>query len=367
MTEPIGLTYLDPPSQGRSSRRIKGLDVLRGLAASAVVVYHYTFDFQRVLGHRNGSPLFSFKYGSLGVQLFFIISGFVIFMTLNRCRTSTDFVRSRFSRLFPPFWCALALTAIVLHFCPIPKRSASLPRIAVNLTMVPGLFGVGTIDPVYWTLQVELLFYGMMLLLFATGHLRRAIWFMLGLLAFSLLLKFVLTPTFPLLAHHHGLVAARQKLREILILDYAAAFLVGMVIYENRESPRWWHGLVVAICLGYTFAFSPRLDFWTMIAFGALVYLAAHDWLGALENRVFLYLGFISYSLYLTHQNIGFVVIRALEDKGLSPNTAMLVAVATALLIATAMAYGVEQPALRLLRKRRPAIARREMPQPVPL
>ena len=85
------------------------LDALRGIAAFSVVLFHYTARYDSIYGHSN-RLLFKFNYGHLGVNLFFIISGFVIFMTLDRTKSVIDFVVARFSRLYPAYWTALALT-----------------------------------------------------------------------------------------------------------------------------------------------------------------------------------------------------------------------------------------------------------------
>src|SRR5262250_3203475 len=75
--------------------RLEELDVLRGLAALAVVVFHYSGHATRYF---TGFP-FHFTVGLHGVELFFVISGFVIFMTLERTARLRDFAVSRFSRL----------------------------------------------------------------------------------------------------------------------------------------------------------------------------------------------------------------------------------------------------------------------------
>src|SRR5437867_8608517 len=64
--------------------RIAELDGLRGIAALSVLLFHYTSKFGELYGHQNPPPL-EFGYGgTLGVQLFFMISGFVIMATLDR-------------------------------------------------------------------------------------------------------------------------------------------------------------------------------------------------------------------------------------------------------------------------------------------
>ena len=84
------------------------LDALRSLAAVAVVVYHYTHAFDQSQYFPGYPPAwFSFGAGRYGVQMFFVISGFVILMTIGRVKGVGDFAYARFSRLYPPYWASL--------------------------------------------------------------------------------------------------------------------------------------------------------------------------------------------------------------------------------------------------------------------
>jgi peptidoglycan/LPS O-acetylase OafA/YrhL len=86
----------------RDGSRLTQVDGLRAIAALSVVLFYYTTGFDQVFVH--STPLaFNFPLGYLGVQLFFIISGFVSFLTLDAARTPTGFVVSRFSRLYPTY------------------------------------------------------------------------------------------------------------------------------------------------------------------------------------------------------------------------------------------------------------------------
>src|SRR5262245_55208370 len=84
------------------SGRFLELDVLRGLAAMTVVFFHFSRHGTRYF---EAYP-FDFWPGEFGVHLFFTISGFVIYFTLERSRTVGDFLFSRFSRLYPAYWAA---------------------------------------------------------------------------------------------------------------------------------------------------------------------------------------------------------------------------------------------------------------------
>ncbi len=145
------------------------LDFLRIIGAVAVLFYHYT---ARQHGAWGVAPSDEFPilsgfaaYGFLGVHLFFLLSGFVIFFSTEG-RTVGQFVAARVSRLYPAYWAAVILTSILLvYIAPQLGRNLSLTQILTNLTMVQSFFGVAHVDGVYWTLPVELLFYTMIALL----------------------------------------------------------------------------------------------------------------------------------------------------------------------------------------------------------
>jgi len=137
------------------------LDLLRFLAALAVVFFHYTFLNAVISKEIPTYPFLDdfFKYGYLGVELFFIISGFVILLTTIN-KSPVEFVISRVTRLYPAFWIALSLTTIsILIFIADDLKGLSFNKFLLNLSMIPEYLGTENIDPVYWTLQVEIKFY----------------------------------------------------------------------------------------------------------------------------------------------------------------------------------------------------------------
>ena len=108
---------MEPPLK-RPSDRLQELDVLRGLAALSVLCYHYTTHYKDLFSP-SGPVLFNFAWGNCGVQIFFIISGFVILMTLEKTQRPMDFIVSRFSRLYPCYWAAVILTFIAVKLFPV--------------------------------------------------------------------------------------------------------------------------------------------------------------------------------------------------------------------------------------------------------
>src|SRR5262245_16928724 len=143
--------------------RLYVLDGLRLIAALMVVSWHLVAGHASQAWGADTSVLFApihgiSRYGWLGVELFFLISGFVICMS-SWGRSVGGFAISRIARLFPAYWVAVALTAATLALWPVYQQPLSTIDTLANLTMVQELFGVGYLDLSYWTLLVELVFY----------------------------------------------------------------------------------------------------------------------------------------------------------------------------------------------------------------
>src|SRR3954469_20914606 len=146
-------------------RRLAVLDGLRLCAALGGGAYHYTaFDSggRRAWGnHPAGEfpPLSRVtSYGCLGVELFFLISGFVICMSCWG-KDLGAFFRSRVTRLFPAYWVAVAITFVVSRIWWAQYHRTPVTDAALNLTMLQEPLGAAAVDGVYWTLWVEASFY----------------------------------------------------------------------------------------------------------------------------------------------------------------------------------------------------------------
>lgn len=134
--------------------RVKELDSLRGIAAILVVIFHFTMDQQGT------SHLFTL--GSTGVDLFFIISGFVIFMSLLKIRDSKSFIINRVSRLYPTYWACVTFTFILISITAAydpTVRHVSFGHYLANMTMFQHFFLISDIDGPYWTMIIEMMFY----------------------------------------------------------------------------------------------------------------------------------------------------------------------------------------------------------------
>lgn len=329
---------------GAHTARLVEVDALRGIAAVAVVLFHYTTRFVELYAPTTG-PSLAFPQGHYGVNLFFVISGFVIFMTLERTRTALDFVVSRFSRLFPVYWVAIAVTFAVTSTFGLPGKEVTGLQAWGNTLMLHGFLGIPHVDGVYWTLEVELLFYTAMLLLMMRGQLTRVHWLLWALL--------VLRLVYHLSATWFG-VHLSWTVSRLLILSFIPWFALGICIYQatlgqRKADPREWRATLIAAlaCLAV-------VDHWALALLAAvlamLVWGAASGRLPWLAHPVLVFFGTISYPLYLVHENIGWVVQRGVLAHQLPFDVGVGVAFATSVALAAALTYTVERPAMRAIR-----------------
>lgn len=122
--------------------RVPALDLLRLLAALGVVLFHYAYRGAAAEGFTTVSlPNLAFvaKYGWFGVQLFFVISGFVIAWSAIG-RTSIEFAIARAGRLWPAFAACATITFIVTYCFGAPRFETSLAHWLANLTMIAPAF-----------------------------------------------------------------------------------------------------------------------------------------------------------------------------------------------------------------------------------
>ncbi|WP_156513092.1 acyltransferase family protein [Planctomyces sp. SH-PL62] len=331
--------------------RIHDLDGLRGIAAIAVVFYHYTTCYRDFFSYNAPLP-FSFQYGMYGVQLFFLISGFVVLMSVERKRDPLDFAKSRFIRLYPAYWASLLFVVLLIALTPGPREFIGWGRLfrraAADVSMVQGWFHIASLSGTYWTLGLEMTFYVVVLLLLFYKKLDWIVPMLCGLVVIGaidgLCCRYRPNPVSP-------------WLRSALALDYIHYMLVGVLIYKMRETPRPAYVVVAVLSLFATYTQDPaRHEAGKELVVGAvlalIVMLATNGRLGVLRWKVPVFLGAISYSLYLNHSVLGFHIIYNAQRYGLSPIVSIALAIAASIILATATTFYFEKPVMATLRRR---------------
>lgn len=327
--------------------RLQALDALRGLAALAVVVYHDTLRYPRFM---QGLPMHDGAFlpginqteaGVVPVLWFFLISGFVITWTIDRSRSAMDFVVGRFSRLYPAYWAALAITVILQLSSPLPGAAPTSAQVAVNATMLQEYLGFVNVEGVYWSLAIELLFYAYALALFASGLWRHV---------HVVVLLWAAAALFAALLDQAGLVLP-WRVKQLLLLQFGPFLAAGMALYMLWRGPRRdWSLMTLAVCAAAVLAAFRPVPAVAAFVVAGLIAWATQGGLRWLATPPLLWLGSISYTLYLSHQTASFVAISRLDAAGLPHWASILGGIVVALLLATAITLLVERPALRAIR-----------------
>ncbi len=321
------------------NKRLLELDSLRGIAAISVLIYHYFFIYNEYYKHSFNFPEF-LKFGRYGVELFFIISGFVIFWTLSNSQQLSDFLFSRFARLFPGYWATVILTFICLLLIGLPNHNVSLIDLILNFTMLQDYFSYPHVDGVYWTLTLELAFYFWMGCLFYFKRQENIESYLFLWIIISCIL-----------IYHRFNFDINNKVKAFFLLQYIQFFALGICFYKIKQNliNKWVVSVVIMSFFAILLKYSNYIAL-SLILISIVVLLAALGKLKFLSIKPLVFLGTISYPLYLIHQNIGYMIIRYSYSLGLNPSIGIIFATVVSLSLATAICYLIEKPAQKYLK-----------------
>jgi peptidoglycan/LPS O-acetylase OafA/YrhL len=305
--------------------RFEYLDVLRGCAALAVLTQHILGYVYHTYSAAHPLHLYikfliaeSIDWGLFGVILFFLISGFIIPNSLKQGTSLGKFFISRVFRIYPAYWATLVLLVISVSYLGSPGGGYSYIQFLANLTMVPKIFGVSEMSGVFWTLFIEILFYGCCTLLFVLKWLEKPL--VIGLIAFGLNLAtpsaIVLNKFFQmgipvqfLLFHLSFLFAGNMVRLAFVKKDRAAGYAVLAFFLLTMLTVPIASGLLFfvpeATEKGFVM-FRPESVVYAYVLASAFFMFATYY--KSLSNRFMARIGEISYSLYLTHM-LCFVLI----------------------------------------------------------
>lgn len=279
-------------SNAQLNGNLKTLQILRAVAATSVVYFHI-----------GAIPVF----GSFGVDIFFVISGFVMALVISNGQTPTTFAINRITRIIPLYWilttCVLILAAIKPDL--LNSTTANLTNYIKSILFIPYFKENGALHPmlaVGWTLNYEMFFYF-------------CIW-----ISIILARNFYISITFALLATSYLLLgnhSANSVLQSFFGNTIVFEFLLGIFafkIYQKKSMPKL-NSLTLIIIAALSFSFMAYLEFSgydlaRFIAFGlpsvtlllSVIALEETDFIkkNSLAN-VLAIIGDASYATYLSH------------------------------------------------------------------
>lgn len=324
---------------------IHSIQYLRGLAACAVVCFHVSEQF--------GGP---FDVGAAGVDVFFVISGFIMWVTTaGRPTNPWRFMGRRITRIVPLYWIVTLLTAMGILMKPqfFYDHLFSVANFVGSLFFLPVL-QEDALHPILvqgWTLCYEMMFYLVFTLVLFLGE-RWRFGVLVGALAAIVALHFVLPAGYA------------RAFTDPVVIEFAAGVVVGRLWLQGARLPLG-AGLamsgagILLLTAGQLFdADLPRALLWglpaALIVAGAVFAERARPFK---PDALPTFLGDASYSIYLWHIVVGVLATGVVLRIGI-PAALQPVTIIVATLALSAMLYLiVEKPLIALLHPQRPKAA----------
>lgn len=372
-------TAASPSATGR----LETLDGMRGVAAFLVVIYHF---FGRWAYPEHSETLYPYGnaleilppiavFGHIGVYLFFLISGFVIMMTLERSKGILDFAGRRAARLWPSMLVCATLSALIINLSDLDKYFG-MPEWHVRpveyfssiFFIEPGLvsqiFDLGDVqwvEGVYWTLWCEVRFYALIAIVFLLAPRAWFFWTWAAVQGLSTTIE-VSEAAFPQV--WDALSPLIMPLQPSF-LGWFSMGIAGYLYWTNRFS-----GAAIAILvLGLTAVFANQVvdlsngialaesgtrRFLTYLAIFLpfILFLRQSPVLNVLTYRPVIAVGLASYPLYLFHERVGMAAVMELTKLGVPPLLTAFIAIAGAVAAALLIHKLVEMPGKRWITDR---------------
>jgi peptidoglycan/LPS O-acetylase OafA/YrhL len=337
------------------------VDALRGIASLWVVFYHsyaggHVYNFLEAIPGFVAS--FFFETGWAGVPIFFVISGFVIAHSISRDEVDglylAKFTVRRSIRLDPPYWGSIALFVSMAWLSSTVKNEAihfpSTETIIAHLFYVQGVLEIENINPVYWTLCLEIQFYLVLcILIYFTQHLERytkskyafkSVIFLISLIS-------LLWPTEIL----------SDNIYPGLFFPLWHSFLLGVFAYWSWKKmvPLKFFYVYSAIILFSSFSSQTRFSLVAVLTAVLIHECARFGRIASANWRWIQFLGTISYSLYLTHNPIAgaslFILDRFLGSSAMAQFFAFVISTLSCILFAYVFWLVFESWSIRLSKK----------------
>lgn len=356
------MTHDDRSADDRSadnlSRHIIGIDLLRFLAAFAVMLFHFGYETS-IEGHtpsRLSQGVVAYPwlaeyavYGWVGVPVFFVISGFVISLSA-RNTDAARFMAGRILRLAPAVWICASITAIVAVIAGDGTVLKIIGRLVTSAVFSP--FGK-QIDGTYWTLSVEIAFYISIFYLLLKQRMKYFDAYIYYLA--------IMSAAFNLVELFTGRIGIPSKIENLLLIEYGCEFALGALLFRlmlARTGNRTAYAMTVIAGLGSYAQVMKGADsqgMWVLLWIwsASMLFLIASV---AANQRLTIHLpkslirasrelGKFTYPLYLIHQLVGSFLLYVLVTRGIGQTPALIATLAA--MIALAAAISIGESALR--------------------
>lgn len=331
------------------SSRLASLQILRAVAATSVFIFHL-FDILHLRG------LISSRYamvGAAGVDIFFVISGFIITLAAGKDRTT--FMLKRIARVVPLYWfVTLAIFAVgILMPHLLGRTEMTADALLQSLLFIPFMRDMGDIKPIVvvgWTLNYEMMFYVLFALCLSRSIRKTVIKVSIILLALVIFGRMAEITAAPLIFYTNGIV-----------LEFLFGMVICLIWLQNPEIFKRLYPLlpigVVALLVQEVYPL--QLPREVIYGLPAICIVAGTLGISLPDNRlsrIGVKLGDASYAMYLVHAYVQHLFAMIALATGMTATISLIIVGSTTylvtVLVSLALFYIIERPAMSALRKR---------------
>ncbi len=312
----------------QNTKRNLNIEGLRGIGLLMVVVFHLFFRYQELYVDTSLSFFGFDSLGFLGVCIFLLFSSYFLSAKPKGDKYSIlAFLKKKILRLWPEYFVGIVIIFFTVNLSPLPIDKPNYLDLLSNTFFVNGFIGQKYIDGAHWYITILL---GMTIVFSALHKFRLTDkWFVyLIWLGCSAVLLKVKIPVLPLL----------------LGGGYVGIICIGAAIYNLKQRHEkmdcvFW-GTTIAASIGYLVISKSIMQLVCVFIAALLVLFAINTKTKFLSNRVLVFLGTVSYAVYIIHQNISYVIEYYLTGLFGSYNLFIpFIALVAALLLGTGLYY----------------------------
>ena len=303
-----------------SSQRNKQIEGLRAISILLLMIYHYIVRYQEIyVAGYTYTPVVDL-FSDIGVFTFFLITG----LYLEKSRGIKLFTK-RLISIWPRYFLAITIIFLITRIVELPGRTCTFKQYLLNIPFLNGFIGSPFVDGAHWFLRTLLIAFAVYSIITLFSDKTRD-WLYVAILSGMLILaaaRFVPSGGSSLINTAKSLASKAVDLVNVRIV----LIVLGTLIAKNKWTlPNLISCILIAAIL-FTVGLSKDLNsnanrtmpvtveyMLDLAGCTAIVWLAFRQKLGFLEWKPLLFIGAISYPLFLLHQNIGFIILRAMGE-----------------------------------------------------
>ena len=337
-------------------KRLLYLDTLRGIAALMVVIFHGILFLDKNPASNTIQYWLTnfFDLGKIGIVIFFAISGFVITWSLSNKNNLSLFWKSRILRLYPAYW--ISIIFALVFGGGLLWNDVNYLTIIMNLTMIQQYLGFQNILGLYWTLAIEMAFYITISTIYLSTHYNDKTFRFASI--FFLMFAFILATARYILD-----IKLPVALPLGLSIMFFAALLQRMIIENDIIAKKYVKQYLILFIITMPIisllAYNKNMGYnetwyrYTISYFSALfIFILMTNWL-KFSNKIGIFIGKISYSIYLFHPivmvSVKPLLLNVYNLFGLF--SAIVLLILLTIITATIVYYIIEKPFIKLSKK----------------